>query len=352
MVGIELIWIIMRCNGEYMNACNQGIDLKNRSAFVTGCAGFIGFHTARAMLEKGWSIIGIDNLDPYYDVKLKQARLNELRKYPQFFFHLLDIARSEEILPLAEQYPCVTHVIHLAAQAGVRHSLKEPFKYERCNVLGHLVILELCRLLPIQQLIYASSSSVYGANDKLPFSVNDAVDTPLSLYAATKRSTELISIAYAKLFNIPCTGLRFFTVYGPWGRPDMAAFIFTQSLLEGKEIVLFNHGRMRRNFTYIDDIVQGIFGCLDCVQFPQGTLHRIYNLGSAHSENLLQFLKILETILNVKGVVRLDVLQPGDVPDTIADISLSQKDLGFHPKVAIEQGLSLFVQWYKSYYGI
>ncbi len=241
---------------------------------VTGAAGFIGYHTAQALLKKGYKVLGIDNLDPYYDVVLKQDRLKHLRGQEGFTFHLVDICDPFALETLSTEYD-ISHIIHLAAQAGVRHSLSHPRKYCQVNVLGHLNILELARNIGVQHLVYASSSSVYGGNTKLPFSTEDPVDHPISLYAATKRSTELMSYTYSHLFRIPSTGLRFFTVYGPWGRPDMAAFLFTKGIDEGKEIEVFNHGHMRRNFTYIDDIVQGVIAALESNSFPKEVPHRL-----------------------------------------------------------------------------
>lgn len=315
---------------------------------VTGVAGFIGYHTAKALVKRGTEVVGVDNIDPYYDVLLKRDRLTELQTYSNFTFHLVDIRDASAVDSLGETYS-FTHIVHFAAQAGVRHSLSHPHKYVEVNVLGHLNILELARRLGIRHLVYASSSSVYGGNEKLPFAVGDPVDRPLSLYAATKRSAELMSYTYSHLFQIPCTGLRFFTVYGPWGRPDMAAFLFTKALLEGHPLRIFNHGRMKRNFTYVEDIVQGVVAALDKEQaYP---LHRLYNLGNHKAEELMRFVQILEEVTGKKASLFFEEMQPGDVPETVADIASSRLDLGFVPKVSLEEGLASYVQWFKDYYG-
>ena len=316
---------------------------------VTGAAGFIGYHTTQALLKKGYKVLGIDNLDPYYDVRLKRDRLKQLEGQQGFTFHLVDICDPQAVNMMRTEYT-ISHIVHLAAQAGVRHSLSHPLKYAQVNVVGHLNILELARQAGVEHLIYASSSSVYGGNTKLPFSVEDPVDQPISLYAATKRSTELMSYTYSHLFGIPSTGLRFFTVYGPWGRPDMAAFLFTKGIDEEQEIQVFNHGQMKRNFTYIDDIVQGVVASLENTIFSQEVPHRLYNLGNDRAEELMTFIKILEDVLGKKAKMRWEPLQPGDVPDTIADITLSRQELGFSPQTSIHSGLASYVNWYKEYY--
>lgn len=320
---------------------------------VTGAAGFIGFHVCQHLLQRGEQIIGFDNLNPYYDVQLKQARLKLLEKNPHFKFHLVNIADRAAVQDIVQQNPGIKKIVHLAAQAGVRYSLTHPFAYADSNLLGHLVMLEAARSLPeLEHMVYASSSSVYGANQKLPFSVSDAVDQPISLYAATKRSCELMSYTYSHLHGIPSTGLRFFTVYGPWGRPDMSAFLFTKAILEDKEIAVFNHGDMRRNFTYIDDIVQGTIACLDKSPTNNKVLHRIYNIGNNRSEPLMHFIETLEKTIGKKAKIRFEDMQPGDVKETIADISDTIQDFGFMPKTNIEEGLKQFVSWYRSFYGI
>lgn len=321
---------------------------------VTGAAGFIGYHVCQKLLQRQENVIGIDNLNHYYDVHLKEARLAQLQKQPNFQFHKIDIANQSEFAPFIKNNPQITRIVHLAAQAGVRYSLTNPFAYTEANVVGHLAILEACRTLPIKHLVYASSSSVYGANQKMPFSVNDPVDHPISLYAATKRSCELMSYTYSHLFGIPATGLRFFTVYGPWGRPDMSAFIFTNAIFNEQEIPVFNHGDMRRNFTYIDDIVEGTIGCLDnpVSQESKDIPHRVYNIGNNRSEPLMGFIQTLENIIGKKAKIRFEPMQPGDVKETIADISDTMHDFGFLPKTNIEEGLANFVAWYRQYYGL
>lgn len=318
------------------------------TTLVTGAAGFIGFHTCKKLLERGETVIGLDALNAYYDVNLKKARLKILQSFPSFHFHTMNIAQRQEWEVLDAQSSAITKVVHLAAQAGVRYSLENPYAYGEANLMGHLNVLEWCRgLKNLEHGVYASSSSVYGANEKLPFSVEDSTDAPISLYGATKKADELMSHAYSHLFGIPLTGLRFFTVYGPWGRPDMAAFIFTKAILEGIKIPVFNQGHMRRNFTYIDDVVQGILAILDD---PKPTGHHVYNIGNSRSESLMDFIEILEKHLGRKAQKDLLPLQPGDVKETIADIEITQKRFGFSPKTHIEEGLKNFVHWYKIYY--
>ena len=317
---------------------------------VTGCAGFIGFHTCVALLKQGHCVIGIDNLNEYYDPTLKQARLKVLQGYSNFTFYKLDIT-EKSIIDLAEKHPKIEHIIHLAAQAGVRYSLQNPHAYIDSNVTGHLNMLELSKKLQqLKHFVYASTSSVYGSNTKMPFSVDDTTDNPISLYAATKKCCELMTHAYAYLFKIPSTGLRFFTVYGPWGRPDMAAFVFAKAILEDQPIPVYNNGQMRRNFTYIDDIVSGILGCLNTP--PRNEIpYALYNIGNDRSEELMHFIEVLENHLNKKGTREFLPMQPGDVKETIADIAMTRQNFGFDPKTNIEEGLKYFVQWYKEYYG-
>ena len=321
---------------------------------VTGAAGFIGHHVCQKLLQRQEKVIGIDNLNHYYDVRLKEARLAKLQTQPCFDFYKIDIANKIEFDHFIKENSHITRIVHLAAQAGVRYSLTNPFAYTEANVVGHLAILEACRKLPIKHLVYASSSSVYGANQKLPFSVNDPVDHPISLYAATKRSAELMSYTYSHLFGLPATGLRFFTVYGPWGRPDMSAFIFTDAIFKNQAIPVFNQGDMRRNFTYIDDIVAGTIACLDKPPeegTEQGAIpHRIYNIGNNRSEPLMGFIQTLENIIGKKAKIRFEPMQPGDVKETIADISDTTRDFGFLPKTHIGEGLRNFVSWYRNYY--
>jgi UDP-glucuronate 4-epimerase len=319
---------------------------------LTGAAGFIGFHVATALLARGYDVVGIDNLNDYYDVKLKEARLAQLQAHKNFRFHQLNIADRERILPLAKMQP--THIVHLAAQAGVRYSLINPYAYVEANVMGHLVMLELARATPsLKHFVYASSSSVYGGNSKTPFAVEDPVEKPVSLYAATKRTDELMSWTYAHLYKIPVTGLRFFTVYGPWGRPDMAAYIFTRQILAGEPIKVFNHGNMKRDFTYIDDIVAGVLAAMEKPprEDAQGPAARVYNLGNSRAENLKDFIATLENAIGKKALYDYQPLQPGDVPETFADIAASTRDLGFMPKTPISEGIPKFIGWYRGYHG-
>jgi UDP-glucuronate 4-epimerase len=322
------------------------------SILVTGAAGFIGFHTAKALLERGDRVIGIDNLNDYYDVGLKQARLDILLAHSDFRFVKLDIAERSGVFAFFARHRDITGIIHLAAQAGVRHSLENPYAYVDANILGTLVMLEAARRIErLTGFTYASSSSVYGANESLPFKTEDRVDRPVSLYAATKRSCELMAYAYSRLHGLPATGLRFFTVYGPWGRPDMAAYRFTRAILAGQPIQVFNDGRMARDFTYIDDVVAGTVAAHDRPPALQdGVRHRLYNLGNHRPENLLDFIAALERVLGRTAKKELLPLQPGDAPETFADIDASRRDLGFEPKTGIEDGLARFVDWYKSYH--
>jgi UDP-glucuronate 4-epimerase len=320
---------------------------------VTGAAGFIGYHVARALLDRGQAVLGIDNLNDYYDVGLKQARLAQLIDRPGFRFVKADIA-DRDVIPalLAEARP--TGVAHLAAQAGVRYSLINPYAYIESNIMGQVVMLEAVRALPDRpHFVYASSSSVYGDNEKLPFSVDDRVDHPVSLYAATKKSDELMTHAYSRLFDIPATGLRFFTVYGPWGRPDMAPYLFADAIAAGRPIRVFNHGRMRRDFTYIDDVTAGVLAALDRppTERDHGALHRIYNLGNHRPEELSDFIAALEQALGRKADKRFEPMQPGDVEATYADIEAARRDLGFEPRTPITEGAARFIAWYKAYTG-
>jgi UDP-glucuronate 4-epimerase len=318
---------------------------------VTGAAGFIGAGVAAALLARGEEVLGLDNLNSYYDVSLKEARLGSLRPQKQFRFVKGDISDREAMASLAKEYPGISGIVHLAAQAGVRYSLIDPYAYVQSNVMGQVVMLEMARALPaLKHFVYASSSSVYGANTKMPFAVEDPVEHPNSLYAATKRADELIGYAYAHLHGIPATGLRFFTVYGPWGRPDMAPMLFTRAICAGEPIRVFNRGEMWRDFTYIDDVVDGVVRALD--RPAQGTPpHKLYNLGNNKPEKLTDFIAILEQALQRKAVLQLEPMQPGDVPATYADISESQRDLGYAPATALADGLPKFVNWYKKFYG-
>jgi UDP-glucuronate 4-epimerase len=317
------------------------------TVLVTGVAGFIGFHAAQALLARGERVLGLDNLSPYYDPALKQARLDLLGTSPDFAFQKLDLSHREAVSAFGQAHPEIDRIVHLAAQAGVRHSLTHPFDYVDANVTGHLAVLELGRHLPaLKHLVYASSSSVYGANTKLPFSTADRTDDPVSLYAATKKANELMATAYARLFGIRMTGLRFFTVYGPWGRPDMSAFLFTRAILEGRPIQVFNNGDMRRDFTYVDDIVAGVLAALD----RPAESHQVYNLGNKRSEPLLRFIELIEQAVGRKAVVELMPMQPGDVKETFADIDDATQDLGFRPATPIDVGVPRFVAWYRDFY--
>jgi UDP-glucuronate 4-epimerase len=321
---------------------------------VTGAAGFIGYHLATAILKSGRDVVGIDNLNEYYDPALKHARLDRLRRDKRFTFHRLDLADSDGVLRLAESAPRPEIIVHLAAQAGVRHSLTHPFSYVDANLTGHLSMLELARRLPdLHHFVYASSSSVYGGNKKVPYAVGDRVDHPVSLYAATKRADELMSETYAHLYGIKATGLRFFTVYGPWGRPDMAAYIFTKAIFEGTPIQVFNFGKMRRDFTYVDDAVAGTLAAAASPPKGDGDAapHRIYNLGNHRSEDLEHFIELLEQACGRKAIKEYLPLQPGDVEQTYADITSAQADLGFEPRMTIEEGLPRFVSWFRDYHG-
>jgi UDP-glucuronate 4-epimerase len=335
---------------------------KHTPILVTGVAGFIGFHVAKRLLERGDRVIGLDNLNKYYDVRLKKARLAQLNPFPSFSFTKLDLANRPGVRRLFKKQP-IKHVIHLAAQAGVRYSLVNPHAYTDSNIEGFLNILEGCRHAKVEHLVYASSSSVYGGNTHMPFSVHDNVDHPVSLYAASKKANELMAHCYAHLYRIPCTGLRFFTVYGPWGRPDMALFIFTKAILEGKPIEVFNHGKMQRDFTYIDDIVEGVIRALDHPAAPNPTWSgdqpdpgtssapaRVYNIGNHQPVELLHFIEVLEQALGKKAEKRLMPLQPGDVPATYADVEDLMRDVGFAPATPIKEGIARFVKWYREFY--
>lgn len=325
------------------------------SVVVTGAAGFIGMHVAEALLARGETVIGIDNLNDYYDPSLKRARLETLDGREGFTFHRCDIADRDAVFSIFAPDAGIDRVVHLAAQAGVRHSLVDPYAYVRSNVMGHLVLMEASRRMPgLKHFVYASSSSVYGGNEKIPFAVDDRADEPVSLYAATKRADELMSSCYAHLFALPATGLRFFTVYGPWGRPDMSPWLFTEAILTGKPVKVFNRGRMRRDFTYIDDIADGVLRALD--RPPEagvgGRTHRIYNLGNNRAEELMRYIEVIEAACGRKADKVMMEMQPGDVEETWADIDASRRDLGFEPKTGLEDGIPRFVDWYRTYKGV
>jgi len=322
---------------------------------VTGVAGFIGMHVAARLLQAGHKVAGIDNLSTYYDVRMKEARLRELQPYPNFHFSKMDVGDREKVDALFADHK-FERVIHLAAQAVVRYSLENPHVYVKTNVAGFTNILEACKRHPVKHLVYASSSSVYGANKKLPFSVQDNVDHPISLYAASKKANELMAHSYSHLFQIPTTGLRFFTVYGPWGRPDMAIFSFTKAILEDKPIDVFNYGRMQRDFTYIDDIVEGVLLVADRppapekASSPSGAPYKLYNIGNHRPVELMKLIEVLEKCLGKTARKNLLPMQPGDVPATFADVDDLMRDTGFRPDTPIELGVERFVRWYQSYH--
>lgn len=331
---------------------------------VTGAAGFIGYHVCRRLLECGDWVIGVDNLNAYYEVGLKEARLAQLQSFERFRFLKLDITDRQGMATVFGEHS-IRNVVHLAAQAGVRYSLINPHAYIDSNLVGFINILEGCRAARVEHLVFASSSSVYGSNTKQPFSVHDNVDHPLSLYAATKKANELIAHTYAHLYQIPCTGLRFFTVYGPWGRPDMALFLFTRAILDGKQIEVFNHGKMQRDFTYIDDIVEGVIRVLDRPAVPNPVWsgnapdpatssgpYRLYNIGNHQPVELLRFIEVLEDALGRKAEKTFLPMQAGDVPATYADIDDLMRDVGFSPQTSIEVGVRQFVEWYRAYYKV
>ena len=324
---------------------------------VTGAAGFIGFHVARRLLESGEEVIGLDSLNDYYDPALKKARLAELEASGgRFVFHQLDIA-DDEALGARLRSSEFERIVHLAAQVGVRYSLENPRAYVRSNLVGHVNLLELARERQVRHLVYASSSSVYGGNEALPFRVEDRADRPISLYAATKKADELMSESYAHLYRLPQTGLRFFTVYGPWGRPDMAMWLFTAAILEGRPIRLFNQGQMRRDFTYVDDVVDGVLACLARAPADNGEVkaggsmapHALYNIGNNRSEELTRLVELLEQQVGRKAHIELLPMQPGDVPDTFADLSAIARDHGYHPRTSLDEGVPRFVQWYRDH---
>ncbi len=331
---------------------------------VTGAAGFIGYHTSERLLARGDEVVGLDNVNDYYDPTLKEARLARLAPHGAFRMHRLELADRDGVERLFREER-FDRVIHLAAQAGVRYSLTNPHAYIDSNIVGFLHILEGCRHHGVQHLTYASSSSVYGANTAMPFSVHQNVDHPVSLYAATKKANELMAHTYSHLYGLPTTGLRFFTVYGPWGRPDMALFLFTKAILEGKPIDVFNHGKMRRDFTFIDDIVEGVIRTSDHTASPNTAWnsddpdpatskapYRLYNIGNNNPVELMQLIGTLESALGREAEKRMLPIQPGDVPATFADVDALVQDVGFQPKTPIEVGVRRFVEWYRAYYNI
>ena len=327
---------------------------------VTGAAGFIGFHLARALLARGERVIGFDSVNAYYDPSLKEARLAVLAREPGFGMERGDLADRAAVLGLAEAHPTIERIVHLAAQAGVRHAERDPYAYVDANLMGQVTVLELARRLPrLAHVVYASSSSVYGGNTKLPFSETDPVERPLSLYAASKRGAELIAAAYAHLHGIPCTGLRFFTVYGPWGRPDMAAFLFAEAIAGGRPITVYGEGKLKRDFTYIDDIVAGLLGCLDAgpavaarPDEPSGPPHRLYNLGNHRAEPLDRYIALIEQALGQQAVREYAAKPRADVAETYADIARAQVDFGFAPATPIDEGIPRFIVWFRAWKGV
>jgi len=331
---------------------------------VTGAAGFIGFHLSKRLMARGDEVIGLDNINDYYDISLKEARLSQLTDNRAFRFYKLDLSDLQGLMDVfkAERPDAV---VNLAAQAGVRYSLTNPHVYIQSNLVGFVNILEGCRHHGVKHLVYASSSSVYGANTSIPFSVHDNVDHPVSLYAASKKANELMAHTYSHLYSLPTTGLRFFTVYGPWGRPDMAPFIFTRAILEGKPIDVFNYGKMKRDFTYIDDIIEGVVRVVDRIPEPDpdwsgdnpdpGTSaapYKVYNIGNNQPVELLHFIQVIEDCLGIKAEKNLMPMQPGDVPATYADVDDLMRDTGFKPDTPIEVGVGRFIEWYRDYYGV
>ena len=321
---------------------------------VTGAAGFIGAEVSARLLAADARVLGVDNLNSYYPVSLKEARLARLRGHPNFRFVQADISDREAMTALSPDCAGLTHILNLAAQAGVRYSLVDPYAYVQANVMGFVVMAELARQVEgLRHFVYASSSSVYGSGKTLPFSTDLRADEPDSLYAATKRADEMIARTYAHLYRTPTTGLRFFTVYGPWGRPDMAPWMFTQKIIAGEPITVFNNGEMWRDFTYVDDIVDGVLAVLD--KPPGADLdppHRVYNLGNNKPEKLAHFVEVLQQVIGKRAVIDYQPMQPGDVPSTYADIEAGRRDFGFAPKVSIEEGLARLVDWYRAYHGV
>ena len=321
---------------------------------VTGAAGFIGYHVSAALLERGEEVVGVDIVNDYYDVRLKEARLERLHKQTGFTFYKVDITDIEAMNKVVAAAGELQSVVHLAAQVGVRYSITNPFEYVQANLLGHMSILEICRNQPnFKHLVYASSSSVYGGNSKLPFSVDDRTDLPISLYAATKKADELMSYCYGHLYGFSQTGLRFFTVYGPWGRPDMAIYIFCKAIFEGRTIPVFNNGDMKRDFTFIDDIVSGVIASLDKppVSNDNQAPCRLYNIGNHCSEPLMRVIGLIEETLGKKAKIDFQPMQPGDLKESLADIGPIQTDLGYEPTTPIDIGIPKFVDWFKAYEG-
>lgn len=324
------------------------------AVLVTGAAGFIGFHTARALLARGEEVVGIDNFNNYYAVALKRARIAELAGHKAFRLRELDISDHDAVVRLATEFKQMRAVVHLAAQPGVRYSLRNPAAYVASNLAGQVAVLEAARRMErLEHFVYASSSSVYGRSAPLPFSTEDRADRPVSLYAATKRADELITHAYCDMHGLPATGLRFFTVYGPWGRPDMATYLFTEAIFAGRPLRVFNQGRMERDFTYVDDIVDGVLASLGRIPAERdGVRHALYNLGHHRPEKLMRFIAVLEAAIGRPAIIEWAPMQPGDVPATFADIAAARRDFGFEPKTPIEVGLPRFVDWFRQYHRV
>ena len=329
------------------------------SILLTGAAGFIGMHTARRLLDRGERVIGIDVLNAYYDPALKQARLATLEGSNAFTFEKMDFSDRDAVLDLVARNPDIDRVVHLGAQAGVRYSLEEPFDYLNSNLTGQLVLMEACRAMMdrdagCRSFVYASSSSVYGANREMPFSIDQRTDHPMSFYGATKKAGEVMAQSYAHLYSIPSTGLRFFTVYGPWGRPDMSPYIFTSKIMNGEIIQVFNNGEMSRDFTYVDDIVTGVIAALDTPPKTgqAGAPHRVYNLGNNRPVPLMDYIGVIERACGRQAIIDFRPLQPGDVLETYADIDATTQDLGFAPTTSIEEGIPRFVEWYRGYHEV
>ena len=320
--------------------------MNSSKILITGAAGFIGYHLCKSLLEDGYEVLGIDNLNDYYDTNLKQARLEQLKQFKSFLFNKVDIADRESLTTSFQSFN-PQKIVNLAAQPGVRYSMENPYNYMDSNLVGFLNIIELCRNNKVKNFIYASSSSIYGANKKMPYSVDDRVNQPVSLYGATKRANELIAYSYSHLYDLCTTGLRYFTVYGPWYRPDMAMFIFTQKIIDGKPISVFNNGDMKRDFTYIDDIIRGTRSAIE-----KNYKCEIFNLGNSKSESLMELIDIIEKNLGKKAQIEYLPMQPGDVKESLADIKKSTEKLGYNPITTINKGIPKFIKWYKEYYSV
>ena len=332
------------------------------TVLVTGAAGFIGMHTVRALLDRGDDVVGIDNLNAYYDPALKKARLAEIEGRDGFVFERVDFSDRAALSAFDARHPEIDRIVHLGAQAGVRYSIQEPFDYAQANLIGHLAVMEMARarMTPsdgqrrLKHFVYASSSSVYGANREIPFSIDQRVDRPVSFYGATKKANEVMTYSYASLYGIPSTGLRFFTVYGPWGRPDMSPWLFADRILRGNPIQVFNHGQMRRDFTFVDDIVAGVLAALDHPPQAEGDRvpNAVYNLGNNQPVALLDYIRVIEAACGREAVLDMKPMQQGDVLETFADIDASTRDLGYVPRTTIEQGIPVFIDWFKAYHGL